>query len=75
MVSLLELVYRVGGAHLFPLTANPHAPPLPFYRDAIYGFPIDVLALYSLLLAIMVWAGRQLWGVGCAVWNGDTKKW
>jgi len=71
-VSLVELAYRVGWQHLLPSTANPAAP-LPWYRHAVYGLPLDVLALFALLIAILVWASRQMWAVACAIWNGDKR--
>lgn len=71
-VSLVELAYRVGWQHLLPLTSNPAAP-LAWYRHAVYGCPLDVLALYALLIAILVWSCRQMWAVACAIWNGDKR--
>ena len=70
--ALIELVYRIGWQHLFPVTANPWSP-LPFYRDAIYGLPLDILALYAFAIAVVVLICKQLWAFVVTLWNGD--KW
>jgi hypothetical protein len=69
--SLVELVYRVGWSHLVPLTAN-SASPLAWYRDAIYALPLDIYAVYVLIISVAIFAWRHIWRA-CII--GGEKKW
>jgi hypothetical protein len=71
--TLIELVYRLGWSHLLPFTANPHAP-LPFYRDFLYSLPLDIYAIYILVITLLVFVCKQAWNVFLSLWNGE-KKW
>lgn len=70
MVSLIELVYRVGYDHLMPRTQSSRG----VLSSLLYGFPLDVLSLYAAVIAMLVWMGKQLWSMAALIWGGD-KKW
>lgn len=47
---------------------------LPFYRGTFYGLPIDVYAILTVTIAVVVYACKQVWHAAASVWVGD-KKW
>ena len=68
--TLIELVYRVGWSHLLPMTDNPDAP-LPFYRDFLYSYPLDVYLILIAVIGAFVVLLKQVCNLFIGLWNGD----